>query len=78
MDIEALKKYEGQWVSVVVRGVPRNAGGILFFVGKDSIGINQVSDRIEEIMISAEDIVSVLVKKQEGENKKCDTITVKK
>jgi hypothetical protein len=67
MEIEALKKYEGQWVSVVVRGVPRTAGGYLYLVGKDYIGINNVSEKIDEIMISAEDIVSVLIKKQ-GEN----------
>ena len=69
MDIEALKKYEGQWVSVVVRGVPRNAGGYLYFIGKDCIGINKVSDKIDEIIISVEDIVSILIRKQEGENK---------
>ncbi len=69
MEVEALKKYEGQWVSVVVRGVPRTAGGYLYLVGKDFIGIKNVSEKIHEIVISAEDIVSVLVKKQEGENK---------
>jgi len=69
MEVEALKKYEGQWVSVVVRGVPRTAGGYLYLVGKDFIGIKNVSDKIHEIVISAEDIVSVLIKKQEGENK---------
>ena len=68
MEVEALKKYEGQWVSVVVRGVPRPAGGYLYLVGKDFIGINNVSQKIHEIVISAEDIVSVLVRKQEGEN----------
>jgi len=68
MDIEALKKYEGQWVSVVVRGVPRNAGGYLYLVGKDYITIRNVSEKIHEIVISAEDIVSVLIRKQ-GENK---------
>ena len=69
MEVEALKKYEGQWVSVVVRGVPRTAGGYLYFVGKDYICLNNVSDNIDEIVISAEDIVSVLIRKQEGENK---------
>ncbi|MFC1910445.1 hypothetical protein ACFLXC_04055 [Chloroflexota bacterium] len=68
MEIDALKKYEGQWVSVVVRGIPRTAGGHLYLVGKDFIGINNVSEKIHEIMISAEDIVSVLIRKQEGEN----------
>ena len=68
MEVEALKKYKGQWVSVVVRGVPRTAGGYLYLVGKDFIGIKNVSEKIHEIMISAEDIVSVLIKKQEGEN----------
>jgi len=68
MEVEALKKYQGQWVGVVVRGVPRNAGGYLYLVGKDYIGIKNVSEKIHEIVISAEDIVSVLVTKQ-GENK---------
>ena len=74
MDIEVLRKYEGQWVSVVVRGVPRNVGGFLYFAGEDSISVNKISDKIDEIIISAEDIVSVLIKKQE-ENKKDDYIT---
>jgi hypothetical protein len=68
MDIETLKKYEGQWVSVVVRGVPRNAGGILYFAGKDTIGLSKVSDNIDGILISTEDITSILIRKQ-GENK---------
>ncbi|MFC1912114.1 hypothetical protein ACFLXG_03050 [Chloroflexota bacterium] len=68
MEVEALKKYEGQWVSVVVRGVPRTAGGYLYLVGKDCIGLKNVSEKIHEIVISAEDIVSVLIRKQ-GENK---------
>jgi hypothetical protein len=67
MKTDALKKFEGKWVSLVVRGVPRNAGGLLSSVEDDYIVLNQVSSTIDTIIINAEDITSVLIRKQ-GEN----------
>ncbi len=67
MKTDALKKFEGKWVSLVIRGVSRNAGGLLSSVEDDYIVLNQVSNTIDTIIINAEDITSVLIRKQ-GEN----------
>lgn len=69
MKTETLKEFEGKWVSLVVRGLPKNAGGQLVSVNDDSVHLKGVSDSIESLVISASDIISVLVKKNSGENK---------
>lgn len=68
MNTNALKPFEGKWVSLVVRGLPKNAGGQLVSVNEDSVHLKGVSDNIDDLIISASDIISVLVKKNSGEN----------
>lgn len=69
MKTEALKEFEGRWVSLVVRGLPKNAGGQLVSVGEDCVHLKGISDNIDDLIISSSDIISVLVKKNSGERK---------
>lgn len=65
MKKQAIEHLEGKRVSIIIRGVERNVGGVLHLNDDDTVIVKQVSSKIDEIIICIDDIVSILVVKEE-------------
>ena len=61
MKTEAIKQFEGKHVTVVIKNAPRPTGGTLEIVGEDFVVLDPHSYKTERFVISSNDIVSILV-----------------
>jgi len=74
MKKEAITHLEGKRVSIIIRGVERNVGGILS-LGEDTVIVKQISSKIDEVIICMDDIVSILVVNEEKQWKNKENAT---
>lgn len=65
MNKELLIELQGRHISVITKGIPHPSSGLLEVVGDSYIVINPKSPKVEKVIIEIDQIVSVLVGKND-------------
>jgi len=75
MKKQAIEHLEGKRVSIIIRGVERNVGGVLHLNDDGTVTVKQISSKIDEVIICIDDIVSILVGSEEKQWKNKENAT---